>query len=268
MNLTRIIVVLALGATLFGHAVAQTPATVGNSILGAPTRLVLSSKDVLSSLTWWSRLGFLPTGAPGRIDSAITLTDGQVMITLTKESLPSPIVMFSSPNIKQVKDTLDALGVSTTHDVKGPTYSEVRLVSPNGVHLAVRQRSDEPLMPVSGDSNRLCGKLTEFSIGTGFLKRERTFWEMMEFTVKREGREPYPFALVTEGIITIGLHENRDIPTLSLTYFAENMAQRLENIRAAGIELSSEELTPEGSAGSAVLTSPEGQRVMLFNGRQ
>lgn len=268
MNLQRIIFCLIVATVCVGTISAQTPTTVGNSILGAPTRLVLSSKDVLSSLTWWSRLGFLPTGAPTRIDSAVTLTDGQVVITLTKESLPSPIVMYSAPNIKKVKDTLDALGVSTTHDVKGPTYSEIRLVSPNGVHLAVRPRTDEPLMPVSGDSNRLCGKLTELSIGTGFLKRERTFWEMIDLTVKREGREPYPFALMTDGILTIGLHENRDIPTLSLTYFAENMAQRLENIRAAGIELSSEELTPEGSAGSAVLTSPEGQRVMLFSGRQ
>ena len=247
---------------------AQEPPKVGNSILGAPTRLVLSCKDVVSSLTWWSRLGFLPAGAPGRPDSAITLSDGQLMITLTKESLPSPIIMFSSPNIKQVKDTLDALGINTTFDVKGPTYGEVRLVSPNGVHLAVRPQADEPFLPVSGDSNRLCGKHTELSIGTGYLKREQEFWSTLEYSVKREGTEPYPYALMTDGIATIGMHENRDIPTLSMTYFASDMAARLKNIQAAGIEMSDEQLTEQAKSGSAVLTSPDGQRVMLFQGDQ
>lgn len=264
----RFIAVVIAALMLTTGLRAQDPPKVGNSVLGAPTRLVLSCKDVISSLTWWTRLGFLPAGAPGRPDSAITLTDGQMVITLTKESLPTPIVMFSSPNIKQLKDSLDALGISTTYDVQGPTYSEVRLVSPNGIHIAVRPQAAEPFLPVSGDSNRLCGKLTELSIGTGFLKRERTFWETLEYTVKRDGREPYPYALMTDGIITIGLHENRDIPTLSMTYFASNMAERLKNIQAAGIEMSDAELTENAKQGSAVLTSPDGQRVMLFQGEQ
>lgn len=264
----RSIAIAITALILVAGASAQDPPKIGNSILGAPTRLVLSCKDVVSSLTWWSRLGFLPAGAPGRPDSAITLTDGQMMITLTREILPTPVVVYSCPNIKQLKDSLDALGIKTTYDVKGPTFSEVRLVSPNGVHLAVRPQTSEPFLPVSGDSNRLCGKLTELSIGTGFLKRERTFWEMLDFTVKREGREPYPYALMTDGIYTVGLHENRDIPTLSMTYFASNMADRLKNIRAAGIEMSDAELTESAKQGSAVITSPDGQRVMLFLGEQ
>jgi hypothetical protein len=250
-------------------AQASNGPSIGNSLLGTPTRLVLSCKDVITSLTWWSRLGFLPAPIPvGRPDSAITLTDGQLVITLTKESLPSPIIMYSCPRMKALKDTLDKLKINTTYDVEGPTYSEIRLVSPNGIHIAVRSAEGEPIIPVTGDSNRLCGKNTELSIGTGYLKREQKFWEDLGYKVKRAGSAPYNFALITDGVHTLGLHENRDIQILTITYFAENMGDRIKSIQAAGITLDDESLTPEGRMDSGMLTSPEGSRVFLFKGSQ
>ena len=161
---------LPLALALFMAVPAMSQPETGKSLLGTPTRLVLSCKNVVTSLTWWTRLGFLPVAEnPGSADSAITLTDGQLNITLTKEVLPSPIVMFRSESIKDLKDTLDALEVPTTHDVEGPTYREIRLLSPNGIHVAVRSASAESYVPVSGDSNRLCGKNTELSIGRSRL---------------------------------------------------------------------------------------------------
>lgn len=257
--------VIALGFVTFGGA----EATAGTSLLGTPTRLVMSCKDVITSLTWWSRLGFLPVeGKEGKLDSAVTLTDGQLNITLTSQSLPSPIIMFRTENIKALKDTLDVLEIETTNDVDGPSFGELRLLSPNGIHIAVRATGRESLLPVSGDSNRLCGKNTELSIGTGFLKRETTYWETLGFAFKRQSREPYPFALMTDTEVTIGMHENRDITVLTLTYFAENMSERIKNIKAAGIQLDDQALKEEAKVNSAMLTSPDGQRVFLFTGNQ
>jgi len=262
------VAVLALSASLLQSQVTD-PTMMSTSILGTPTRLVISCKDVIQSMAWWTRVGFLPVPTPmSRPDSAITLSDGQLLITLTKEALPTPIIMYSTDKMKGLKDSLDKMEVPTTYDVQGPTYSEIRLVSPNGVHIAVRSREGEPIIPVTGDSNRICGKNTELSIGTGYLKREQTFWEKLGYNVKRSGKEPYHFALMTDGVHTIGFHENRDILQLTFTYFAENMGDRLDAIKAAGIAMEDEALTPEGRIGSAVLTSPEGQKIFLFQGNQ
>lgn len=246
-----------------------TPVQLQGSLLGVQTRLVLSCKNVIESLTWWSRIGFRPAGvASMRPDSVITLTDGQVTITLIKDPLPSPIMMFASSNIKTLKDSLDQLQIATTVDVKGPTLGEVRLVSPNGIHIAVRPATDEPIIPVPGDSNIICGKLTELSVGTSYIKREVTFWEKLEFTTKRSGKEPYPYHLMTDGSTVIGMHENRDIPSLSLTYFAKDMRERIERIRKSGITFSEEIPGADGAVANVIMLSPEGTRVQLFEGEQ
>lgn len=246
-----------------------TPVQLQGSLLGTQTRLVLSCKNVIESLTWWSRIGFRPAGvASTRPDSVITLTDGQVTITLIKDPLPSPIMMFASLNIKTLKDSLNQLQIATTVDVKGPTLGEVRLVSPNGIHIAVRPTIDEPIVPIVGDSNVICGKLTELSIGTSFIKREVTFWEKLEFTTKRSGKEPYPFHLMTDGSTVIGMHENRDIPSLSLTYFAKDMRERIERLRKSGITFSEEIPAADGAVANVIMLSPEGTRVQLFEGEQ
>lgn len=272
MKLSRFIAPVACAALLFGAGTsvqAQQPAHA-STLLGTSTRVELSCANVITSLAWWTRVGFLPVPqADERPDSMITVSDGQVTITLTKRSQPSPTLVFQHPDLRSLKDSLEALGSRLGVTVDGPSISEIRLASPNGVHLAVRSTSREPWRPHLADSNTMCGKLTELSIGTsGDITDELIFWERLGFAVKREGRAPYHYALLTDGTFTIGVHDQRDIPSLSLTYFAENMADRLDVLRASGVVLTQESITPEGRTGSAIATSPDGQRMMLFSGNQ
>jgi len=243
---------------------------LGNtSLLGRPTRIILSCKEMIQSMTWWSRLGFIPVAElPVKSDSAISLTDGQIIITLVAEVLPSPIIMFSCPSIKTLKDSLEKLDINTTFDVKGPGYGEIRLLSPNGVYLMVRPSTDELPKPVKGDSNLICGRLTEFSIGTGFLKKEQTYWETLGFSVKRGGNSPYNYALMTDGMITIGLHENREIVSLAFTYFAADMPDRISRLEKSGIVVEEETPSSSNRKEHGRVVSPDGQTVFLFTGNQ
>ncbi|MBI2793707.1 MAG: hypothetical protein HYX66_03535 [Ignavibacteria bacterium] len=259
---------VSLIVSITAHAQHQQHAAK-ESLLGKPTRLVMSCKDIIKSMSWWTKLGFNPApGIPIHPDSALSLTDGQIIITLVKESLPSPILMFSSSRIKDLRDTLAANNINTTFDLKGPSLGEVRLLSPNGVYIAVRPVTDEPFRPVSGDSNIICGKVTEFSIGTSYLKKEREYWEHLGFTVKRTATIPYPYALMMDGNIVIGLHENRDIPTLTITYFAEDMVDRIDRLHKSGVEITEELSDPSGKMANGRAISPDGQIVFLFNGSQ
>lgn len=240
------------------NAVKQT------NLLGRATRLVLSCKDVIKNMSWWSRLGFVPAGAMTRPDSAMTLTDGQIVITLIKDPLPSPIIMFSTKDIRKLKDSLNLLGLPITYDVKGPSYGELRLISPNGVHLAVRSEQDEPVIPVSGDVNMICGTLGELSIGAAYLQREQQFWQTLGMEVRKSSLMPYPFSNVNDGVMEIGIHENRDILTLAMTYFSPDMAERIDRLKKSGVKFH-EEIPSEGDViENAILHSPEGQLVYMF----
>ena len=206
MKLSRFIAPVACAALLFGAGTsvqAQQPAHA-STLLGTSTRVELSCANVITSLAWWTRVGFLPVPqADERPDSMITVSDGQVTITLTKRSQPSPTLVFQHPDLRSLKDSLEALGSRLGVTVDGPSISEIRLASPNGVHLAVRSTSREPWRPHLADSNTMCGKLTELSIGTsGDITDELIFWERLGFAVKREGRAPYHYALLTDGTFT------------------------------------------------------------------
>jgi hypothetical protein len=176
--------------------------------------------------------------------------------------------MFASSNMRVLKDTLDSMRVSNLFDVKGPTIGELRLTSPNGVHSAVRPSPSEHRDSLSGDSNAICGKLTELSIGAEQLMKEQRYWETLEFSVRRSALMPYPYAIMTDGFVNIGLHENRDISTVAFTYFALDMADRIERLRRSGMIFLEEMRNDAGMVEHAFLTSPDGQLVMLFTGDQ
>lgn len=248
---------------------APTDSVFRLSILGQPTRLVLSCTDVIQSMAWWSRIGFTPTpGNTSRPDSAITMSDGQLVITLVKDFLPSPILMFASRNIRMLKDSLDSLRVPVLYDVHGPTLGELRLKSPSNVHIAVRPSDSEKRVPVSGDSNIACGKFTEVSVSVADfpIKKEKMYWEMLDFSIRKSGDTPYKYAIITDGYVNVGLHELRDIPSVAITYFAPDMKARLDRLKKAGITFSDEYKDADGVVEHAYLLSPDGQLVMLFNG--
>ncbi|MBC8125324.1 MAG: hypothetical protein H7X70_06285, partial [Candidatus Kapabacteria bacterium] len=112
-------------------ALAQTSTTqLPVSLLGKHSRVIVSVKDLLQSMAWWTKLGFSPLSrASDKIDSAITLSDGQIVLTLVKTSQPSPVLVYRSENIKNLKAKLDSLTIRTTFDLEGPSYGELRLRS-------------------------------------------------------------------------------------------------------------------------------------------
>ncbi len=237
------------------------------SILGEYTRVVLSCKNVVQSMAWWTRLGFTPLpDGNSRPDSAITLTDGQIIITLVKDALPSPILMFASADIRRLKDSLESMRVGVTFDVQGPTLRELRLLSPNGIHISVRPAPQERAHPLSKEPNTVCGMLTEISVATPYLKQEVQYWDILEFTTVQSGVAPYPFANVSDGKVTIGIHENRDIKSVAFTYFAPDMKERIDRLSKLGFTFIDEYKDQAGATEHAFLLSPDDQLVMLFTG--
>ncbi len=198
----------------------------------------------------------------------MTMTDGQLFITLVKTAQPSPAILFRAPNMLNVSDTLSALAVPIVSDVKGPTLGEIRLKSPNAIYIAIRPETDEPLLTPTGELNPICGRITELSIGTGHLKVEASFWEMLGFVKARADQKPYAYAVMTDAHVQVGLHEERDIPSLALTYFSPDMAERIDRLKKSGMPITEELPSLDGHLGNIILKSPDGQLVYMFEGDQ
>lgn len=248
------------------QAWSQAPSK-GASVLGVQTRLIIPVIDLLSSVTWYSRLGWSPTNEAGaRTDSTVTMTDGQVRAMITTSRLPATIITFATKNIIAVKDTLDSLRIAQNVDMKGPTYGEIRIKSPNGIYVMVRTSVDEPEIVPENKENPICGFNTEFSIGVVSLKSEVQWWESLGFTQVKGGMLPYPFAVMSDGRIRIGLHEDKDIPSLAITYYAKDMEQRIDRLKKTGITIDEEIPTPDNRLGNIILRSMDGQLIFMFEG--
>ncbi|MCX6141175.1 MAG: hypothetical protein NTX15_10180 [Candidatus Kapabacteria bacterium] len=262
--ISRVVFILLLSTGLLS---AQTSTQTPKTLIGTPTRVVLSTKNMLQSMAWWTKMGFSPVSRPtDKIDSAITLFDGQVVITLVKTSQPSPVLVYRCENIKSLKAKLDSLTIASTYDVEGPSFSELRLRSPNNVYLALRPETLEEDYKKVIALNPMCGKLTEFSAAASKVKPERQYWEDLGFVVVRGDSIPYEFVNMGDGHIEIGIHLDRDIVSTAFTYFMPDMEKRIENLRTSGIFPVEEIPTADNRKANAIYESPDGQLVFLFEG--
>lgn len=262
----RVVLFLFLSTGLmFAQTSSQTP----NALIGKPTRVVLSTKNMLQAMAWWTRMGFAPMSRPtDKIDSAITMFDGQVVITLVKTSQPSPVLVYRCENIKDLKKTLDSLTIASTFDVEGPSFGELRLRSPNKVHLAIRPETLEEDFATTSALNVVCGKLSEFSTSATKIKTEQDYWTDLGFVLVRADTVPYEFVNMGDGRIEIGIHLNLEIASTAFTYFMPDMERRIENLRTNGIFPVEEIPTADNRKANAIYESPDGQLVFLFEGKK
>ncbi len=246
---------------------AQT--TGGGIELGSASRIELASRDLLESLTWWARLGFSPIRRPGdRVDSALTLSDGQLIITLVKKSQPSPMVIFRVDDLDATKRNLLAMGYRLEADAEGGSTRELRLRSPSSVFITIRDRRIENEVRSTSELNPVCGKLTELSTAIDTLAKEQPWWIKLGFKINRESTTPYPFAYLTSGFTELGIHEGKDIPSLALTYFMPDMLNRINRLREQGLEAAEIIPGPDSLPRNAIYVSPDGQLVYLFEGKR
>jgi len=240
------------------------------SMLGSFSRVQVAVTDLPTSMAWYVRMGFMPVKTPmDRADSVVTLTDGQAVITLVSAAVPSPVIVFGSKNIKRLHDTLMAVDVKVNADVRGPTYRELRITSPDGIYVLVRPHDEERNVPrPKGTLNVMCGKHTELSLGSMRVKRERAWWQDLGFSIKNEDTSPYEFCLVSDGSLVLGFHHEKDIPQLSFTYFATDMRERIATLKRLGMVTYDEIQGEDGKVEHAFFRSPEGTVFMLFSGDQ
>lgn len=245
--------------------VATASSQQGASLLGTPARLQLSVNDIMSSVVWYARLGFSPVSAANaRPDSLMYLTDGQVVLSLVKTKVPSPVIIFRAANLKAIKDTLDKMGVQCLTELRGPSYGELRITSPSGIYISVRPETEEPSITRTGQDNPFCGKVGEWSIGVPSLPRERQWWADLGFKQVDGDTMPYPFGIMTDGVARIGLHQGLDIPTLAVTYFSKDAAERIDRLQKSGMEFDTQMIPESAAKSNAALRSADGQFIFVF----
>jgi predicted lactoylglutathione lyase len=107
--------------------------------------------------------------------------------------------------------------------------------------------------------NKACGMFGEFAHPVADLDASLAFWEKLGFTFASKFTAPYPWAIISDGLAIVGLHETRSFDYPAITFFAADMKEKVEKLKAEGMEY-----TERGGASSVVVETPEKQHVFLF----
>ena len=235
------------------------------ALLGSPSHVQLTVSDIITSLAWYAKLGFTPVKGPvHRPDSIVYLSDGQVVLALVTGNAPSPMLVMRASNLRALRDSLDQLEIASGHTLRGPTFSELQVTSPAGLYMSIRLASDEDSIAFTRAVNPTCGHLGELSIATPSLPSERTFWEQLGWKQVDGGDTPYPFAIMSDGTMKIGIHQGLDLPSAVLTYFSNDAADRIARLKGMGLRIEHDIVDGSQARENAALKSPDGQLVFVF----
>jgi catechol 2,3-dioxygenase-like lactoylglutathione lyase family enzyme len=79
------------------------------------------------------------------------------------------------------------------------------------------------------------GRFLEFSLPTSDIQASLDFYSRLGFSQAEVGDAwPHPYAVVTDGRITLGLHQEA-IPAPSMTFIKPDLLKHLDSLEALGL---------------------------------
>jgi catechol 2,3-dioxygenase-like lactoylglutathione lyase family enzyme len=244
-------------------------------ILGEITAFTVTTPDLGQSLAFYQKLGFKELFRADWPFPWIQITDGVLLMMLRKDPDPYIALTYYVKDINSVVADLDRKGISFTYRAKdsdpvkrfvfkspdGLTISLVNIIEvfsqPPGPGMLTMPQQDyfNPEKYV----NKVCGLFGEFAHPVADPGKSIAFWELLGFKAISKFTAPYPWAIISDGLSIVGLHQTESFNYPVITYFAADMKDKIEKLKAAGII----DYQEKGAA-SIVLTTPEQQHINLF----
>lgn len=248
---------------------------VPQPILGDITAFTITSSDLEASLAFYKKLGYKELFRADWPFPWIQVSDGVVLIMLRQDKTPYIALTYYVKDMDKVVAGLKAKGIKFTQEPKAsdmvkryvfqsPDALNISLVSmvegfsqPPGPGMLQMPQQDyfNPEKYV----NKTCGLFGEFAHPVKDLDASIAFWEQLGFKAVSRFTSPYPWAIATDGLAIVGLHQTGSFDHPAITYFASDMKDKIEKLKASGLEVAE-----RGGAASVVATSPEGQKIFLF----
>jgi catechol 2,3-dioxygenase-like lactoylglutathione lyase family enzyme len=207
-----------------------------------------------AAVAFYQQLGYQHAGYS-------VLTDGSINLNLAPPGVPAPMLRYAGSDM----EALAAADIGVQQSDRGVGI----LKTPEGLHIMLSPFDSRVPMPEGTPTTRTplsrCGTFGEYAIPTSDLQASRAFWERLGFQTLHSADEPEPFAILSDDLIVIGLHQTSDFSEPHITYFAPDMAERIQTFQTEGLPI-----TPlpaeDGSVVNAALTGPGGERFFLFQG--
>ncbi len=245
-------------------------------ILGKITALTIASPDLEASLAYYRQLGFSEVFRADWPFPWIQVSDGVLLIMLRKDPKPYIALTYYVDKIDSVIKDLEAKGIKFEQKPKKTdTIKRYLFRSPDGLNISLVSIVDGFYQPKGPGMlqmppedyfrpekyvNKVCGLFGELAHPVTDLEKSIEFWELLGFKAVSRFASPYPWAIISDGLSIVGLHQTNEFAYPAITYFAADMGQKIAALKKVGLKNFKEKGPSE-----IVLTTPEEQHIFLFN---
>lgn len=244
-------------------------------LLGNITAITISSPDLGASLKFYQMLGFKEVGRANWPFPWIQVSDGMLLIMLREGADPYLALTYYIKDLSGIAGHLRAKGMSFTQEPKPKDMlKKYTLASPDRLNISLVGITDGFSQPPgpgmlhmphadyfdpSKYVNQTAGMFGELAHPVIDLRTSIAYWKLLGFKAISEFTTPYPWAILSDGLAVVGLHQTTHFTAPAITYFATDMRLRINKLKATGLT----NYTDQGPANITVRT-PEGQQIFLF----
>jgi len=257
--------------------------TVATAMVNAQSKagdvacVYVTTTNLDSSAAVYQKLGFAKIAANDYPFPWVQVSDGSLLIMMRKDATPFIGLTYYAADVEKIVSQLEkdsmvfvqkpkADDIVKRYYIKSPDGFNVVLsnnlggfAQPTGTTLL--NMKPEDYMTADKYPNKQCGAFGEFAQTVTNLSASIAFWKKLGFTVKGQMNAPYPHAILTDGLMIIGLHQKKDPDFPAVTYFGVNTDKRVQLLKANGLHHFSE----VAGKNNVSLTTWEGQHFFIFS---
>ncbi|MBV9987892.1 MAG: VOC family protein [Chitinophagaceae bacterium] len=244
---------------------------------GHVSAITITTPDLERSFAFYRQLGFTELMRMDMPFAFIQITDGALLIMLRKDPVPYIALTYYVLDLTKRVTELEAAGIAFVETPKpGAFVRKYVLRSPDGMNISFVDNGMGGFTQPEGKSmltmapqdysnpekytNKVCGMFGEFACPVKDLDVSIAFWEKLGFQVLSKMASPYPWAILSDGIAVVGLHQTEQFSAPRITFFAMDMKEKIAALKAGGLE----ELKETENVSSVTITTPEKQSINLF----
>ena len=245
--------------------------------LGNISAITISSPDLEKSLQYYQKLGFAEVMRFDFPFPWIQISDEALLIMLRLDDTPYIALTYYVKEFDQIVTSLEEKGISF---IKKPIPSDMLkralFQSPDGMNISLvmivdgfKRPAGQTMLTMNQEdyfkpdtyTNKVCGMFGELAHPVKNLGDSITFWQKLGFSVLSKFESPYPWAIISDGLSIVGLHQTKDFNFPAITFFASDMKERINKLKTDGLS----DFKERGGSGNVVLTTPEQQHIFLFS---
>ncbi|MBX2992320.1 MAG: VOC family protein [Bacteroidetes bacterium] len=236
--------------------------------LGNYAHISISVTDLQESSRFYELLGFKILYGNNEPHPWALFTDGSVNIHLYQFSFVSPALHYFSNHMQDKVLELMRLGIRPGQQTSKDGHRvQSTIADPSEFLIMLMHHNDAEMPKPDGDLRCRLGTFGELSINTENLGSSVDFWEQFDFTLLNRGEKPYPWAIMADGVMTVGFHQTSSFTTPALTYYATDVYERVQLLKYDSFRNLRELKDASGTTEGAILQAPEGQLLFVLKGR-